>query len=134
MFDSPIDDIKNRLSINEVLSDYIQLKKAGVNFKAVCPFHNEKTPSFMVSPSKQIWHCFGCGLGGDIFEFIKHIENVEFGEALKILASRAGIILKASTQEQVKVTEKRKFFLRSIKKQRIIMRGFYGKAIPVKKH
>ncbi|MEJ0021826.1 MAG: CHC2 zinc finger domain-containing protein [Candidatus Doudnabacteria bacterium] len=82
MFDSPIDEIKSRLTITEVLGDYIQMKKAGTNFKAVCPFHSEKTPSLMVSPSKQIWHCFGCGLGGDIFEFIKLIENVEFPEAL----------------------------------------------------
>jgi DNA primase len=107
MLDSPIQQIKDRLSVTDILADYVQLKKAGANFKAVCPFHNEKTPSFMVSPSKQLWRCFGCGLGGDIFEFIKLAENVEFPEALKILADRAGIELKKPTAEELKVSEKR---------------------------
>lgn len=107
MLDSPIQQIKDRLSVTDVLADYIQMKKAGANFKAVCPFHNEKTPSFMVSPSKQLWRCFGCGLGGDIFEFIKLAENVEFPEALKILADRAGIELKKPTAEEIKTTAKR---------------------------
>src|SRR3989344_3550349 len=107
MLDSPIQEIKDRLSILEVLQDYVQLKKASINYKAVCPFHSEKTPSFMVSPSKQIWHCFGCGLGGDVFEFIKLAENVEFSEALKILADRAGIELKKPTAEQIQIGEKK---------------------------
>jgi DNA primase len=107
MLDSPIDEIKSKLSITDVLSDYMQLKKAGTNFKAVCPFHSEKTPSFMVSPSKQIWHCFGCGLGGDIFEFIKQMENVEFAEALRILADRAGVVLKKPTVAQIQIGEKK---------------------------
>lgn len=97
-----LQEIKDRLPIQEILADYIQLRKAGVNFKAVCPFHNEKTPSLIVSPAKGIWHCFGCGLGGDIFEFIKQIENVEFAQALKILADRAGVELRKPTQEEVK--------------------------------
>ncbi|MBX4205384.1 MAG: DNA primase [Candidatus Doudnabacteria bacterium] len=99
-------EIKERLPITEVLADYIQMKKAGVNFKAVCPFHNEKTPSLVISPSKQIWHCFGCGLGGDIFKFIELSENVEFREALKILADRAGIELRKPTQEEVQKQQK----------------------------
>jgi DNA primase len=96
-----VQEIKERLPITEVLADYIQMKKAGVNFKAVCPFHNEKTPSLIISPAKGIWHCFGCGLGGDIFEFIKLSENVEFAEALKILADRAGVELRKPTEEEV---------------------------------
>lgn len=107
MLDNPIEEIKSRLNIIDVLADYIQLKKAGTNYKAVCPFHSEKSPSLMVSTSKQIWHCFGCGLGGDIFEFIKQAENVEFAEALKILADRAGVELKKPTQQEIVISQKR---------------------------
>ncbi len=107
MLSNQIQEIKDRLSILEVVQDFVQLKKAGTNYKGLCPFHGEKTASFMVSPSKQIWHCFGCGLGGDIFEFIKQMENVEFAEALKILADRAGVELQKPTQEQIQIGEKK---------------------------
>ncbi|OGE80391.1 MAG: DNA primase [Candidatus Doudnabacteria bacterium RIFCSPHIGHO2_01_FULL_45_18] len=103
MFDSPIQEIKDRLPILGIVQDFVQLRKAGTNYKGICPFHSEKSPSFMVSPSKQIWHCFGCGLGGDIFEFIKLMEHVEFPEALKILADRAGVELKKPTPEQIQI-------------------------------
>jgi DNA primase len=94
MMNSQTEEIKSKLDIVDLISEYVQLKQAGTNFKGLCPFHNEKTPSFMVSREKQIWHCFGCGEGGDGFSFIQKYDNIEFPEALKILAQKAGVKLK----------------------------------------
>lgn len=88
-----VEEIKSRLAIEDVISEYVQLKRAGRNFKGLSPFSSEKTPSFMVSPEKQIWHDFSSGKGGDVFSFVMELEGLDFKEALELLARRAGIDL-----------------------------------------
>lgn len=98
---SVIDEIKGRLDIVDIVSDYAALQKSGRNFKTICPFHTEKTPSFFVFPERGTWHCFGsCGTGGDIFSFIMKQEGIDFGAALRILAERAGVTLVSKQEER----------------------------------
>ena len=96
---SPVDKIKERLSIEEVVSSYIKLDRAGNNLKAKCPFHNEKTPSFFISPDRGTYYCFGCGASGDIFTFVEEFEGLDFKGALKLLADRAGVPLEPYSKE-----------------------------------
>ena len=102
----PSEEIKSRLDIVDIIRDYIPLKATGANFRALCPFHNEKSPSFMVSPEKQIFHCFGCGEGGDIFSFVMKIEGVDFIGALRILAPKAGVQLKKQNPQLMSLRNK----------------------------
>lgn len=96
--ETAIEEVKKRLDIVEYIGSFVALKKAGRNFKGVCPFHQEKTPSFVVSPDRQIWHCFGsCQEGGDVIKFLMKRENLTFFEALKELAEKTGVKLQTST-------------------------------------
>jgi DNA primase len=105
-YDNTLQEIKDRIDIVELISEYVHLKQAGQNWKGLCPFHTEKTPSFTVSPAKQIYHCFGCGNGGDIFTFTINYDNVSFPEAMRLLAKRAGVTLKTSNRTSIKSSER----------------------------
>ena len=102
--DELIDEIKNRNDIVDVISQYVILKRSGRNFFGLCPFHKEKSPSFAVSPDKQIFHCFGCGVGGNVFHFVSKIENMSFIETVQMLAEKSGVEL--PTLENSEDTEK----------------------------
>ena len=90
-------EVKSKLSVVDVVSQTVQLKKSGSTYKGLCPFHGEKTASFYVTPARESWKCFGCGLGGDIFSFVMQRDSVTFPEALKQLAARAGVELDERT-------------------------------------
>jgi len=99
--ESLLEDILGRVDIVEIISGYIPLKKAGRNFRANCPFHHEKTPSFMVSPERQIYHCFGCGESGNAFRFLMRHERMEFPEAVEVLAKKIGLILPEQNKPEI---------------------------------
>ena len=88
-----LDDLKRQADIVRVVQDYVQLKKKGANWMACCPFHKEKTPSFSVSPAKEIFYCFGCHKGGSVFNFVMEMERVSFPEAIKLVAEKSGVPL-----------------------------------------
>lgn len=96
-----LDEIKGKIDLVDFIGRYLPLKKAGTNYKGLCPFHMEKSPSFMVSPDKQIWHCFGCGRGGDVFKFVMEKEGVGFAESLQMLAEQAGVQLSKVPQSGI---------------------------------
>lgn len=105
-----VSQIREKIDIVSFISEFIALKKAGRNFKANCPFHGEKTPSFVVSPERQIWHCFGCGKGGDVYTFLMEYEKLEFAEALRLLAKRTGIELISQKGNSIASSKKEKLY------------------------
>ena len=107
---SVIDEVKQRTDIVEVISRYVSLKKAGRNLTGLCPFHSEKHPSFFVYTEQQSWHCFGCNTGGDVFSFIMKKENMDFGEALRLLAQRAGVTIPSKFEREEGKGEKEKLY------------------------
>ncbi len=118
----PSDEIKSKLDIVDVIREYIPLKPAGVNFRALCPFHREKSPSFIVSPEKQIWHCFGCQKGGDVFSFVMEMDGIGFVDALRNLAPKAGVILR---KQNPKLTSRRNRLLDILE----FSRNYYHKTL-----
>jgi len=108
-----LNQIQDRLDIVEIISAYVPLKKSGRNFKAPCPFHHEKTPSFMVSPDKQIFHCFGCGVGGNVFSFLMKQEKKDFLEVVEMLAERVGIEIPKDRYANPQDTERNALFFKA---------------------
>ena len=116
--DEIIEEVRSRNDIVDVISTYVKLQKKGSSYFGLCPFHNEKSPSFSVSRQKQMYYCFGCGAGGNVFNFIMEYENYSFGEALKHLADRAGVELpKIEYSREVREKAEQKAELLEINKQ-----------------
>ena len=111
--DEVIEEVRSSNNIVDIIGGYVRLQKKGSSYFGLCPFHNEKSPSFSVSPNKQMYYCFGCGAGGNVFTFIMEYENQTFPEAVKILADRAGIALPEAelTEEQKRERNKRQLLL-----------------------
>ena len=117
-----IEEVRERNDIVDVIGSYVQLKKKGSSYFGLCPFHNEKSPSFSVSPGKQMYYCFGCGKGGNVISFIMEYENFGFVDALKLLADRAGVTLPEAeySKEDKKRTDEKNLLLEIQKKRHFI--------------
>src|SRR5690606_29405649 len=120
-----IDDVKARLDIVDVVSGYVtDLRKSARTFKACCPFHNERTPSFVVDPERQTWHCFGaCSTGGVVIEFVRRREGLDFKEALRLTAERAGVELRPPTAREVEQREQHERLLQANEAAAIFFRS-----------
>src|SRR5438309_11207626 len=113
---STAERVKQQADIVRVVGEYVRLKKTGKDFSGLCPFHQEKTPSFTVSPIKQIFYCFGCGKGGDIFNFVMEMERCEFPDAVRIVAEKCGIPVPSKrerTPEEKRESQQRSLLVRS---------------------
>src|SRR5687768_17157821 len=110
---SPVEQIRAAIDIVQLVSEHVALKKAGRTWKALCPFHSEKTPSFVVFPDTGRWHCFGCGEGGDIFTFLMKVENLNFVEALTRLADRVGVPISHTRNEAERKEENQRLYAAS---------------------
>ena len=110
-----IEQIIDRADIVDVISEYVELKKKGINYQACCPFHQEKTPSFVVNPARGIWHCFGCSKGGNVIGFLMEHETMTFPEAVRALGKRYGITIEEETltpeQEQARMKRESMFVI-----------------------
>ena len=116
--DDVIEEVRTKNDIVDVVSQYVKLTRKGSSYFGLCPFHNEKTPSFSVTPAKQMYYCFGCGAGGNVFNFVMEYENYTFGEALSYLAQRAGVELpKIEYSREAKEKAERKALLLEINKK-----------------
>src|SRR2546422_9915627 len=104
------EEIRQRVDLVELASAHVSLKKAGRHYKGLCPFHQEKTPSFHIDREQGLWHCFGCGEGGDIFDFVMRISSLSFTEAAETLARRAGVRLERSPEEGQQATERDRLY------------------------
>jgi len=133
--DDKVSEVRERASILEVVSDYVSLRKSGANYQGLCPFHGEKTPSFNVNPAKGIFHCFGCGVGGNAFSFIMKIEGLSFPEAVKFLAKRVGVTIEErppTPQEKRRLDEREELYrvndLAADFYRRVLMKDAAGEA------
>src|SRR3970282_845679 len=104
------DEIRQRINLVELVSQHVALKKAGRQYKGLCPFHQEKTPSFHIDRERGLWHCFGCLEGGDIFDFVMRTGNLSFAEAVETLAKRAGVRLERGPEEVRKTSERDRLY------------------------
>ena len=129
--DELIEKVKDYSDIVDIVSDYVQLRRSGANYVGLCPFHNEKSPSFTVSESKQLYHCFGCGEGGDVISFLMKIENLDFIEAVKFLAGKYNIEVQSKRADDRYLKEKERLYLINREAARFFFRNLTNNKRPL---
>ena len=126
--DEIVEEVRQRNDIVDVISSYVRLNKKGSNYFGLCPFHNEKTGSFSVTPGKQMFYCFGCHVGGNVITFVQKYENMTFTEAVRMLADRAGMTLPETHSEEARERENRRAQLLAVNKEA----GKYVQYLPLR--